>query len=960
MLRRALPLLCFAAIAGAEPRPVTIDDVLALQDVEAPQLSPDGKWVAYSVERVDIAKDESNKDIWMVPFAGGDAVRLTSSPKSESRPKWSPDGRYLAFLSGREGKKTQVYLLDRQGGEAQRLTSFKGSVSALAWSPDGTRLALIVSDADPDEPESGEEDAKDKKKPRPIVTRRLKFKSDGEGYLTELRSQLHVYDVRTRSSAALTSGPHDVSAPAWSPDARLIAFVSNHTEEPDANENSDIFLIEPRPGAKPVALAATAAAQTAPAFSPDGRLVAFIEQGPEREDTIYTSNYVAVAPVAGGPSRALTKEVDRNVAEAPRFTADGRAVLLVVEEGGNQHLARVPLLGGPVERIVPGERSVTDFDVGPKGEIVFLDSEPHAPPEIFALAPSGPRRLTTTNDALVKSLRLGEVRHLQARAQDGASVDYFLWLPPDYQAGTKLPVVLYPHGGPQLQTDASFDLRRLFLASQGYAVVSPNYRGSTGYGKAWGRAIWADWGNKDLADCLAAVDDVIARGIGDPERLGVGGWSYGGYLTNYAITKTARFKAAVAGASGTLMQANYGTDDLQYWWETELGLPWKASELWNRLSPLYDIEKVSTPTLVMCGSADMRVPLVNSELLYQALRRRGVATELVIYPDEYHEIATPSFRKDVLQRYLDWYDRYLKPAAPKKDAGTVATSLLGRALPEVSLSAETRKDFEEKLAKATADFTRDPDAADNIIWLGRRTAYLGRFREAIAIYARGAAKFPEDPRFLRHRGHRYITLRELDNAIADLSRAAAMVAGKPDEVEPDGLPNAQGIPTSTLQFNIHYHLGLALYLKGDFENALAAYRSCMGVSKGSSDRLVATTNWLWMTLKRLGREKEAAAALQPIRADLRVIEDQDYLDRLLVFKGEKNVDELVTGDGSLSGATRLYGAGFYWLVNGERQKARETFERLASSPDWAPFAVIAAEAELVRLTQGTSSVSTRE
>lgn len=951
MLRRlALLVVLWPALAHARTRPVAIDDLLALKDVEAPQISPDGKWVAYAVETTDAEKDESNKDLWMVPFAGGEPVRLTSSPKSESRPRFSPDGRYLAFLSGREGKKTQVFLLDRQGGEAQRLTDFKGGVSSLAWSPDGTRLALVVSDPDPDEPANiDDEESKDKKKARPIVIRRLKFKSDGVGYLTERRSQLHLYDLRTKASAPLTSGPHDVFAPAWSPDGRFIAFVSNHTEEPDTNENTDIFLIEPRPGAKAVPIAATPAAQSAPAFSPDGRFIAYIEQGAELEDTIYTWNYVAITPVDGGAARALTKALDRNVAEAPRFTPDGRAVLFVVENGGNQHLARVPVSGGPIERVVAGERVVSDFDVGRKGEIALLVSEPHAPPEVFAVATTGLRRLTNTNDGLVKGLRFGDVRHLQAKAEDGASVDYFLWLPPDYVAGTKLPVVLYPHGGPQSQTNTSFDMRRQILAAQGYAVVSPNYRGSTGFGKAWGRAIWADWGNKDLADCLAAVDDVIARGIGDPERLGVGGWSYGGYLTNYAITKTRRFKAAVAGASGVLMQANYGTDDLQYWWEHELGLPWQNADLWSRLSPFFDIEKVETPTLVLCGSLDMRVPLLNSEQLYQSLRRRGVATELVIYPDQYHEIVRPSFRKDVLSRYLGWYDRYLKPTAAAQAPLPVATSLLGRPLPEVALSDETRKDFEAKLAKATADYTRDPDAADNILWLGRRTAYLGRYREAIEIYTRGIAKYPEDARFLRHRGHRYITLRELDNAIADLEKAAAMVQGRPDEIEPDGLPNAQGTPSSTLHFNIYYHLGLAHYLKGDDEKALAAYHACMEVSKDNPDLLVATTNWLWMTLKRLGREKEAAEALLPIRSDLEVIEDRDYLDRLRVFKGEKKVDELLTGKGGVAAATRLYGAGFYWLVSGEKQKARETFERLASSPDWASFAVIAAEAELLRM-----------
>lgn len=344
----------------------------------------------------------------------------------------------------------------------------------------------------------------------------------------------------------------------------------------------------------------------------------------------------------------------------------------------------------------------------------------------------------------------------------------------------------------------------------------------------------------------------------------------------------------------------------------------------------------------------MRVPLVNSEQLYQSLRRLGVPTELVIYPGEYHSIDTPSFRKDVMQRYIGWYDRYLKPAPPAAAPVPEATSLLGRPLVPPALEPAARKAQEERLATAAADYARDA-SADNLIWLGRRTAYLGRYRDAIALFSQGVERFPSDPRFLRHRGHRYITVRELDKAVADLERAAALVAGRPDEVEPDGVPNARNIPTSTLQFNVHYHLGLARYLQGDFEKAAAAWRACLAVSKDSPDRLVATSNWLWMALRRLGHEKEAAEVLAPIRADLAVIEDQDYLDRLLVFKGEKKPEELLSGPDPLSAATRLYAAGFLWLVGSQKERARETFAHLAASPDWAPFAVIAAEAELRRL-----------
>jgi dipeptidyl aminopeptidase/acylaminoacyl peptidase/tetratricopeptide (TPR) repeat protein len=948
-MSRLLPLvvLLSATTAAAQTRPPAADDLLALKDVDSPQVSPDGKWVAYTVETIDAKKDDTDTDIWMVPFAGGDAVRVTTSPKSESRPRFSPDGRYLAFLSGRDGKKRQVWLLDRQGGEAQRLTEFKSSVSAMAWSPDGTRLALIVSDVDPDDADDEDKKADDKPRAKPIVITRLKFKSDGEGYLNDVRTQLHLYDLRTKSSVALTSGNFDVRSPAWSPDGRTLAVVSNRTSDADANENNDIFLIEARPGAPLVPFAATPASQASPVFSPDGKWIAYVEQGSDKEDTIYTSNYVAIAPVGGGAPKALTRELDRNVADGPRFSADGRFVIFALEDGGNQPLVRVPVAGGAVERLVSGERSVSAFDVGRKGEIVVLESSPAQPFEVSAVAGSGLRRLTSVNDALVKRWKLGEVRHLSAKSPDGTAVDYQLWLPAGYAQGAKLPVVLWPHGGPQQQTDTSFDFRRHFMAANGYAVVSPNYRGSTGFGKAFSRAIWADWGNKDLVDCVAAVDDVIARGIGDPDRLGVGGWSYGGYLTNYAITKTNRFKAAVTGASGVLMLANYGTDDLQYWWENELGLPWRNAELWNRLSPFFDIDKIQTPTLVMGGAADMRVPLLNSEQLFQALKRRGVATELVVYPGEYHSIDVPSLRKDVLLRYLGWWDRYLKPAPAKTEPAAVATSLLGKPLLAPVPDPATRAKYESQLAEASAAFAKDP-SADNLIWLGRRTAYLGRYREAVAIYTDGIARFPNDARLLRHRGHRHITLRELDKAVADLEKAASLVAGKPDEVEPDGQPNALGVPTGTLQFNVYYHLGLAHYLKGDYDKALAAYRSCLAVSKDSPDRLVATTNWLWMTLKRMGREKEAAEALAPIKADLSVIEDQDYLDRLRVFKGEKNVEELLTGPDPLSAATRLYAAGFVWLMAGQKDKARQTFERLAAETDWAPFATIASEAELLR------------
>jgi tetratricopeptide (TPR) repeat protein len=292
----------------------------------------------------------------------------------------------------------------------------------------------------------------------------------------------------------------------------------------------------------------------------------------------------------------------------------------------------------------------------------------------------------------------------------------------------------------------------------------------------------------------------------------------------------------------------------------------------------------------------------------------------------------------------------LRAAAP---GGTPeATSLSGRPLFRPPIAAERRKTLESNLAAATSDLAKGPDRADAIIWLARRLGYLGRFREAIEVLTRGLERHPQDIRLYRHRGHRYITVRELDRAVGDLSRAAALIVSNriPDQVEPDGDPNPQNVPTSTSHFNVYYHLGLALYLKGEFAPALAAYRECLKYSTGSDDRLVATSDWLYMTLRRLGRAEEAAAVLQPITADLKVIENHSYWNRLLMYKGRKTAEELLSPrDDGVELATYGYGVGNWYLYNGQKQKAVEVFQRVVAGETWPAFGFIAAEADLVRL-----------
>ncbi len=649
------------ALSADSPRSLKPGDVAAFKSVDDPHISPDGQWVAYTVQSMDLTKDKSNTDIWMSPLSGdGEAIRLTSSKKSENTPRWSPDGKYLAFLSDRDGDETQVYLLDRRGGEAVQLTEYKASVSDLAWSRDGKRLALIVADVDPDAAKEDEED--DEKTPKPIVIDRLQFKRDGEGYLREIREHLYVFDLATKKTVKVTEGAFDDSEPVWSPDGTQIAFTSNRTASPDSNQNSDIFVVEAKEGAKPRAVTTSPGSDTSPSWSPDGQEIVYVAGGPVA-DMWYGIVSAGIVPAAGGAPRDLTRGLDRNIS-SPRFSPDGKQIYFLLEDGGNQHLARVSVEAGAsaaVDRVVAGEREVQDYALGPKGEVAVIESQWDHPGEVSALDTKGDLvRRSHANDEFLRGIKLSKLERFQATSADGTKIDTFLTRPPDAPTGKKLPTVLRIHGGPTAQYTTGWNLEWQMLAAGGYAVVAANPRGSTGYGRDFCYAIWADWGNLDFQDVMAVVDGAIAMGVADPDRLGVGGWSYGGILTDYAITKTTRFKAAISGASEANYFANYGTDHYQYEWETELGLPWRNVERWTQMSPWFHVDNVKTPTLILCGQDDVNVPLLNSEQLYQALKRLGVETELIIYPGQNHGIRKPTYQKDRYERYLAWYDKHLK------------------------------------------------------------------------------------------------------------------------------------------------------------------------------------------------------------------------------------------------------------------------------------------------------------
>jgi len=663
---RLLPVLialaaCALSGEARAGRALMPQDWYRFQTLSDLQIAPDGTAVAYLVTTYDKEADESRSALWIADWVRGESVQLTRG-ESVTDPRFSPDGRYVSFLAARPAESaTQLWLLDRRGGEARAVSQVTGEISAYEWSPDGAHVVLVMrGEGAP----AGE--GKAAAKPlRPLVIDALQFKQDKEGYLTaESRTHLYLLDVRTGACEALTSDPNrEDSAPAFSADGREIAFVSN----PLASDlgRDEIELVAAEKGAVPRKLLTTYSPnhQTL-LWSPDGTLLAFL-QGAEPKFNAYITDRLAVADVKTGKVRGLTDALDRAV-YTPHFAADGRSILFAVEDDGYQYPAAVSVANGAVTHLA--DALVVHDLAAAAGHTAVLVSSDQAAPEVYALEQGKLRRLSHHNDALFAQLTLGSVEDIAFRSGGGTEVHGQMVKPPDYTPGRRYPTILWIHGGPNGQDDHSLELsgygpplERQFFATHGYVVLAINYRGGTGRGAQYARAILADWGHKEVEDLLAGVDYAIAHGIADPQRLGVGGWSYGGILTDFTIASDTRFKAAISGAGSGNQTAMYGADEYLVQYNAELGPPWRDPALWLKVSyPFFHADRIRTPTLFLGGDKDFNVPVAGGEQMYQALRTLGVPAQLIVYPGEYHVLTRPSFLVDRTQRYLDWMDKYLK------------------------------------------------------------------------------------------------------------------------------------------------------------------------------------------------------------------------------------------------------------------------------------------------------------
>ena len=705
---------CVVGALAQQKRAMTFEDVLALKSVSDAQVSPDGKWVAYVVTSVDMKENANDSDVWLVSTAGGEPVRLTTNKKNDNQPRWSPDSKRIAFISARE-EKPQIFLISPFGGEPEKLTDSKSGVQSFQWSPDGNRIAYVA----PQEPTPDEEKKQKDKDDAQVIDKNFKL------------GRIWVIDVTTKKATELVKGEYNASDPQWSPEGRLIAFVTNPTPKADDGSLSDIWVIDVTGAASVEALALqkklTDLAETlasletrygpnysrimeiqgqivsvqresaqksglrkltendgpdaSPRWSPDGTRIAYLSRDLKTAEVGQLR--LTVIALEGGAPRLLAPSFEYQPG-APKWSADGQTLYFNAGVRTTSQLFSVPASGGDPKQLsnIKGVMGQTSFSRD-GSVLAFTKSDTQHADDVYVstTVPIAEPARRTDHNPQVREFALGSSEVIRWKSKDGMEIEGLVIYPVGYQQGKRYPTVALIHGGPSGVWTQSFPNSwgnsGHVWAGNGWVAFYPNIRGSSAYGEKFLASNVRDWGGGDYQDIQTGLDSLIAKGIADPDKLGQAGWSYGGYMTAWTLTQTNRFKAVMVGAGLTNMFSMYSTNDLQRVLEGYFGgQPWDDVEAYRRASAMTFIKQAKTPTLILHGGSDTRVPPSQAQELYMGLRKNGVPVELVLFPREPHGLQEPRHRLDKMRREYAWFSKYVlgieapepKPAKEDKKA----------------------------------------------------------------------------------------------------------------------------------------------------------------------------------------------------------------------------------------------------------------------------------------------------
>jgi dipeptidyl aminopeptidase/acylaminoacyl peptidase len=623
-------------------------DLMKINGVGGPRISPDGTRVAYTVSETKMEKDKEWKtvtQVWVTPTKGGGTFRqYTRGEKSATAPEWSPDGKLLAFLTDREKDgERQVWMMMADGGEAWAVTTHKGGVSGFRFSPDGKQLLLSATD----QPSKDEEDRKKVKDDTMVIDADIRM------------THLWLWNIDKKEEKRLTEGSFTVSDPQWSPDGTRISYTTRPTPKADDGSFSDVWVLTVATSEKKRLVGAPGSSDTA-RWSKDGQWIAYTGS-PDASGGV-TPTYLYLIPAAGGTPKQLTAKFDLNVG-TPVWARDGRTIYFSTNVLEAIEVYSCDVASGAVRQL-SDRRTVTGItEVSPDGRmIVGTLSRPDSPTEIYeASLDFNDVHVLTDHNGWLRDYARADNEVVKWKSKDGTEIEGLLTKPVGYEAGKKVPLLLNPHGGPTGASLNNFNGTVQVLAANGFAVLQPNFRGSTGKGLAFAQANKNTWGKGDYEDCMTGVDAMIASGLADPDRLGAFGWSYGGYMTFWILTQTDRFKAVSPGAGLTNIYSMYSQNDIQRYlrWFYSDKSPWDAQELYWDRSPMKYVNNVKTPTMIMHGQVDTRVPIAQAQEFYQALKERKVPVEFVVYPRENHGFTEPRHQMDRVRRYVRFFAKYL-------------------------------------------------------------------------------------------------------------------------------------------------------------------------------------------------------------------------------------------------------------------------------------------------------------